>query len=51
MPTQQDVNIESYTEYALGMTIFLTRLITRLLLVGFRGLYWDDLFTCIAIVC
>ncbi|KAI0897410.1 hypothetical protein F4806DRAFT_399989 [Annulohypoxylon nitens] len=49
MPTQQDVNIESYTEYALGMTIFLTRLITRLLLVGFRGLYWDDLFTCIAI--
>ncbi|KAI1090057.1 hypothetical protein F5B19DRAFT_464893 [Rostrohypoxylon terebratum] len=49
MPTQQDVNIESYTEYALGMTIFLTRLITRLLFVGFRGLYWDDLFTCVAI--
>ncbi|KAI1454325.1 hypothetical protein F4805DRAFT_327298 [Annulohypoxylon moriforme] len=49
MPTQQDVNIESYTEYALGMTIFLTRLITRLMLVGFRGLYWDDLFTCVAI--
>ncbi|KAI1206747.1 uncharacterized protein F4807DRAFT_222134 [Annulohypoxylon truncatum] len=49
MTTQEDVNIESYTEYALGMTIFLTRLITRLMLVGFRGLYWDDLFTCVAI--
>ncbi|KAI0116639.1 hypothetical protein F4776DRAFT_282565 [Hypoxylon sp. NC0597] len=49
MPTQEDVNIESYTEYALGMTIFLTRIFTRVMLVGFRGMYWDDLFTVIAI--
>ncbi|KAI1106031.1 hypothetical protein F4804DRAFT_81846 [Jackrogersella minutella] len=49
MTTQEDVNIESYTEYSLGMTIFLTRLFTRIMLVGIRGLYWDDLFTCVAI--
>ncbi|OTA97601.1 hypothetical protein M434DRAFT_391785 [Hypoxylon sp. CO27-5] len=49
MPTQEDVNIESYTEYALGMAIFLTRIFTRVMLVGIRGMYWDDLFTVIAI--
>ena len=50
MTTQQDVDIEGYVEYALGMAIFLTRLFTRVMLVGFRGLHWDDLFTVIAIV-
>ncbi|KAI0385210.1 hypothetical protein F5Y04DRAFT_247167 [Hypomontagnella monticulosa] len=49
MTTQQDVDIEGYVEYALGMAIFLTRLFTRVMLVGFRGLHWDDLFTVIAI--
>lgn len=50
MTTQQDVDIEGYVEYALGMAIFLTRLFTRVMLVGFRGLHWDDFFTVIAIV-
>ncbi|OTA98954.1 hypothetical protein M426DRAFT_68774 [Hypoxylon sp. CI-4A] len=46
---QEATDIEGYTEYAFGMLIFLTRLFTRVMLVGVRGLYWDDLFTVVAI--
>ncbi|KAI0119522.1 hypothetical protein F4814DRAFT_439070 [Daldinia grandis] len=49
MTTQEEVNIEGYVEYALGMTLFIIRLLGRILLVGIRGLYWDDAFTVVAI--
>ncbi|KAI8966067.1 hypothetical protein F5Y11DRAFT_343759 [Daldinia sp. FL1419] len=49
MTTQEEVNIEGYVEYALGMTFFLTRLLGRILLVGIGGLHWDDAFTVVAI--
>ncbi|KAI1803886.1 hypothetical protein F4811DRAFT_562185 [Daldinia bambusicola] len=49
MRTQEDVNIEGFIEYALGMTFFLTRLLGRILLVGIRGFHWDDAFTVVAI--
>ncbi|KAL7621691.1 hypothetical protein AAE478_009018 [Parahypoxylon ruwenzoriense] len=48
MPTQEEVNIEGYVEYAAGMTIFLTRVLGRILLVGVGGLTWDDVFTVVA---
>lgn len=48
--TQLDVDIESYTEYTIGMIVFLTRLGGRVFLVGFRGLALDDVFTVVAAV-
>ncbi|KAI5861005.1 hypothetical protein GGS23DRAFT_578304 [Durotheca rogersii] len=48
MPTQEEVNIEGYAEYAAGMVIFVARIVSRLLLVGFQGMTWDDAFTVIA---
>ncbi|KAI1381443.1 hypothetical protein F4677DRAFT_460586 [Hypoxylon crocopeplum] len=45
MATLEEVNIEWYTSYAIGMAIFITRIFGKILLVGIRGLSLDDAFT------
>lgn len=43
--------IETFTEYGIGMVFLFVRLFARLHLGGFRGLRLDDAFAVAAMVC
>jgi hypothetical protein len=46
-----DLNVETFSEYGIGIFFLLLRLVARLSMGGIRGLRLDDAFATLAMVC